>query len=100
MSTQRNLVLCLIALALVIRVSNLYGQTDIIKVVPAAPNTAALAKFGDIPVGLYAGIPKISIPIYQIKSGSLSLPITLNYHAGGVWVEEVASSVGLGWSLS
>jgi hypothetical protein len=69
-------------------------------VIPASPNAASLGKYGEIPVGYYTGIPSISVPIYEINTGSLKLPVSLNYHAGGVRVEEIASWAGLGWSLN
>ncbi|WP_218145094.1 hypothetical protein, partial [Flagellimonas taeanensis] len=59
-----------------------------------------MGKYGEIPVSHYTGIPNISIPLYEVKSGDLALPISLSYHAGGIKVEEIASSVGLGWSLN
>ncbi|HXB07431.1 MAG TPA: DUF5977 domain-containing protein [Puia sp.] len=65
-----------------------------------SPNAAALGKYGEIPVGYYTGIPSISIPLYEIKTGSLDLPVSLSYHAGGIKVEEIASWVGMGWSLN
>jgi YD repeat-containing protein len=65
-----------------------------------APNAASLSKYGEVPVSYYTGIPNISIPIYDIKSGSLDVPVSLSYHAGGIRVEEIASWVGLGWSLN
>ncbi|WP_375560561.1 hypothetical protein ACE193_23165 [Bernardetia sp. OM2101] len=71
-----------------------------VKIFPPSPNTASLGKYGEVPVGLYTGIPQISIPLTSIQDGSLSLPISLSYHAGGVRVEEIASWVGLGWSLN
>jgi len=49
--------------------------------VPASPNVAALAKFGDYQVSHFTGLPEISIPIFEVKNGSLSIPITLSYHA-------------------
>lgn len=67
---------------------------------PPSPNASSLGKYGDIPVGYYTGIPKIEIPVYTISSKYLSLPVSLSYHAGGIRVEETASSVGLGWSLN
>lgn len=70
------------------------------RTVPPPPNAASLGKYGDIPVSNYTGVPNISIPLYEAKSGNLSLPVSLSYHAGGIKVEEMASWVGLGWSLN
>ncbi len=70
------------------------------QVIPPSPTVAALGKFGDIPVSLYTGTPSISIPFYSLKSRTLELPISLNYHASGMKVNEIASWVGIGWSLS
>ena len=69
------------------------------QVIPMAPNAASVSKFVDVPVSYYTGTPQISIPIYEAKAGSLSVPISINYHASGHRVDEVASWVGLGWSL-
>jgi len=69
-------------------------------VVQPTPNSAALLKFGDTPVSHYTGIPNINIPIHTISQGPLSHSVSLNYHAGGIRVEEMASRVGLGWNLS
>ncbi|MFN0290107.1 hypothetical protein [Pedobacter helvus] len=77
----------------------LFAQNDIVNIVPLSPNAASITKFGEIPVSNFTGIPNIGIPLYTIKSGKLELPMTLNYHAGGVKVESIASWVGLSWSL-
>ena len=74
---------------------NPYTQVNI-----ASPTAAALGKFGDIPVSNHTGIPNISIPVYTVKEGNLSLPISLSYHAGGMKVMEPAGWVGAGWSLT
>ncbi|MCB9082411.1 MAG: RHS repeat protein [Lewinellaceae bacterium] len=66
----------------------------------AAPNAAALGKYGDIPVSYFTGVPSISIPIHTVQEGPLQLPISLSYHSSGVKVGEMASWVGLGWSLN
>src|SRR5437762_4683891 len=69
-------------------------------VIPVSPNAAALGKYGAMPVGTYTGIPEISVPVYEINTGKIRLPISVSYHAGGIKVEEMASWVGLGWSLN
>lgn len=71
-------------------------------IVPPSPNVLALTKFGNIPVNYSTGIPQINVPIYQYedKNSGLSLNISLDYHAGGVKVDEMASAVGIGWALN
>lgn len=53
----------------------------------------------DIPVDHYSGSPIITIPLYTVNDRSLSHTISLAYNAGGVKVDDKASSVGLNWSL-
>jgi len=57
------------------------------------PSTEVMSKIKSIvrPTGLSTGIPEIGIPLWG--------NIGLNYHASGIQVNELASSVGLGWSL-
>ena len=69
------------------------------QVIPPAPEAAALGKYGEIPVSLNVGIPQISIPLYEITGQQLSLPISLQYYSQGFKPSEVASCVGLGWTL-
>jgi len=76
-------------------------QSQVIgNVIPPSPEAASLAKYGEYPVSLYTGVPNITVPIWQIKTNKLSLPVQLSYHASGIKVDEVASNVGLGWSLN
>ena len=75
-------------------------STNLADVTIASPTAASLGKYGDIPVEKQTGIPSISIPIYSINEGSLTLPISLSYHASGLKVMENASWVGAGWSLN
>ncbi|WP_100074288.1 hypothetical protein [Chryseobacterium camelliae] len=65
-----------------------------------SPNAAALFRYSETPVSLYTGVPNITIPIYTIKEGDIEVPISISYHAGGIKVNDEASSVGLGWSLN
>ncbi|MBC2844624.1 RHS repeat domain-containing protein [Winogradskyella flava] len=67
---------------------------------PKAPEAMVMDKFVDIPPGSYTGVAGYSVPLYTIQVDGYSIPITINYHGMGIKVNEVASSVGLGWSLS
>lgn len=82
--------------------ANLYSQNQDIAyphVTPMTPNAAELAKYADYPVSYYTGTPNTSIPIYEIDADGFKLPISLNYHASGIRVDQEATWVGLGWSL-
>ena len=70
------------------------------KILPLSPQAAALARYGEYPVSHATGVPDISIPIYDIKIGNFTLPISISYHASGIKVDDVASTVGLGWTLN
>lgn len=72
---------------------------DLPKVVPPSPESASLFKFQDYPVSHATGLPQISVPLYEVKSGSLSLPISVSYHSSGRKVYDETGAVGLGWSL-
>lgn len=76
-----------------------YGGNMLPQYSPLSPNAASIQKFGDYQVNLATGIPDISIPLVTVTDGSLSMPITLRYHASGFKVHEHASWVGLGWAL-
>ncbi|HEX6431785.1 MAG TPA: RHS repeat domain-containing protein, partial [Niastella sp.] len=45
------------------------------------------------------GIPNISIPLYEIRMGDLTLPITLSYHSSGMKPKEHGGRVAKGWAL-
>ena len=68
--------------------------------VPQAPVTAAFTRYGDIPVDLSTGVTNISIPIYTLNERGFNIPISISYHASGIKVNDVASPVGLGWTLN
>ncbi len=82
--------------------TNSYGQAVnqlMGDVTMPSPGAASLGAYGDIPVSYSTGVPNISIPIYTITEGPLSIPIALSYHSAGVRLAEPASNVGLGWNL-
>lgn len=76
-----------------------YNGPEFKPMMPPSPTAASIFKYSDVPVNHYTGVPDISIPIYEINSGQLKLPITLQYHAGGIKVAEDAGPVGLGWTI-
>lgn len=63
------------------------------------PDVSALHKVNMFDMNLYTGKASVNIPIYEIKSGDISIPIALNYDTGGVKVDELSTSVGQNWSL-
>lgn len=71
-------------------------QSDIL---PQSPEAEAMAKHTLLPVTLYDGLANISVPIYEIKTPNLDIPITLSYNYSGFKPAETASSVGLGWNV-
>jgi YD repeat-containing protein len=78
----------------------LKGQNLMPQIIPPSPNATALAMYSDYPVSHFTGVPDINIPLYEIKIGDYTLPISLSYHASGIMVGQEASNVGLGWVLN
>jgi hypothetical protein len=104
-SVLRGFLMCLLLLDIIgMEISAQAPQPhgSLLTFIPASPSAAALGKFGDIPVSYCTGIPNITIPIYNYtnKMNGLNLNISLDYHAGGIRVEEKASNVGIGWALN
>ncbi len=64
-----------------------------------SPEVRAITRFGDYPVGYSTGIPDISIPLYEINSGEMKLPIAMKFHPSGRKIEEREGIMGFGWTL-
>ena len=64
------------------------------------PNAASFNKFIDNPISLYNGTPDVSINLFNLKDGTVEIPISLRYNTSGIKVNEEASWVGLGWNLN
>lgn len=65
-----------------------------------SPTAAALGKYVEWPVNLNSGTASINIPLTTLTGRSLEVPVSLSYHSSGIKVNELASWVGLGWSLN
>lgn len=76
------------------------AQVTLPSIVPPPADAGSLGQYGNIPVSLSSGLANISVPLYEIKTSHLSVPITLSYYASGIKVDQLASWVGLGWSLN
>ena len=69
-------------------------------IIAPSPEAASMVKYGLIPTTLYSGMANVSVPLCELKSGGLSVPVTISYNYNGYRPGEEASSVGLGWTLS
>jgi hypothetical protein len=79
---------------------SIYSTNTNVSLTPPSPNAASFQKYGLTPVAYNSGVPNISIPVYEVKAGDLSMPITLSYHSNGMKPKEEASWTGLGWNLN
>jgi len=70
------------------------------KVIPPSPETATILQHSPVNVSLYTGTPNISVPFHTISHGGVEVPISLSYNSDGIRVDNIASWVGLGWSLN
>jgi hypothetical protein len=68
--------------------------------VAPSPDAMALARQASSQVSHYTGTLGISIPLAELSGHELSIAASLNYNTAGNKVADIASSEGLGWSLS
>lgn len=94
-----NFILSIVLVTISVRTLAQQKNYTLPQVVPKSPDVAAFDKYGDIPVSLSTGTTNVSIPLLDIALGNFSLPITLSYHSNGLKVDDIPSSIGLGWSL-
>ena len=103
MKLTQKFVCCLIFFSTYVSAETILAQTEYNKEVerltPPSPQAAIMQRFGEYPVDYCTGVPSINIPLYEIKIGHYTLPISISYHASGIKVQDVAGPVGLGWSL-
>ncbi len=77
--------------------SDIYQDKLTQNIIP--PSAAVFQQTKLLNVNNYTGSASIGIPLYEIIEGDISIPIRLNYVSTGVKANEVASNVGLNWSL-
>lgn len=66
---------------------------------PKTPEVYQMEKYGNQDINLYTGKPNVNIPLYEVKYGNITIPLSLSYNSNGIKGDEEASRVGLGWYL-
>lgn len=86
--------------------ASVHGQStntislDVPQVVPVSPTVAAMEKYQSYPVSHCTGIPDITVPLYEIVAGEVTIPVTLSYHSSGLKPKERSGVAGTGWTLN
>ncbi len=73
---------------------------DYNNVIPPNPNASAVNNLATSEPDLSSGALMVNVPIYTFTERELSIPINLSYRGSGYKVDDIASNVGLGWSMS
>lgn len=95
----------LLVILFFINISSVFGQRDVTPPIEVSrtnvstPEVSQLIKYDEFPNLDFIGKSDISIPLYSIKFGSLTIPIALSYNVKGNKVADIAPNTGLGWSL-
>ncbi|GGH10523.1 hypothetical protein FAZ19_01180 [Sphingobacterium alkalisoli] len=75
------------------------AQEQLPIVIPPSPTTVEFLRYGEHPVSHFTGVPDITIPIFTIQEGDITVPITMKYHASGFRAHEADGHTGMGWTL-
>ncbi|OWK68708.1 hypothetical protein [Pedobacter sp. AJM] len=97
--SHMKFILCILILVFSTSISHGQQSTRLPDILPPSPTAFSITRYGGISIGLQTGTPQINIPIYNIKSRKLSLPISINYSSNGIKVDELGSRVGMSWTL-
>lgn len=66
---------------------------------PASPTAFQFSTYGNLPLNGSSGGFSYTLPIYEIKTGEINMPISLDYFSNGVEVNTLSGSVGTDWVL-
>ncbi|NJN28620.1 MAG: hypothetical protein HC819_22905 [Cyclobacteriaceae bacterium] len=92
-----------LSICLVVFSYQIHAQDDLEDLyIPASPSPklAELSKYADFETIGQNGVVPIDIPLFSISAGQYTHPISLSYHSGGIKVNQDATWVGLGWSIT
>jgi hypothetical protein len=94
-------IVCFLMIVLITSINGAAQVTnDLPDYFPVSPNAASFAKQGLYPVDYFTGKLSVSVPIYNIATKELTIPVSLSYNTSGIQLNETASWVGLGWNLN
>lgn len=93
-----------ILLVLLLPFYMVFGQSTLNNLGFPSPNNSFLSAVGGatgVGVDLYTGTAQVNIPICNLTSKELNIPVSLSYIGGrGIRVQDYATSTGLGWQLN
>ena len=70
------------------------------KQIPPPPESFSLGTYGDESTGIFTGAVQTGIPLHNFVNKAIDFPIHLAYSSNGIKVDDLTTSVGLGWNLS
>lgn len=76
-----------------------YISSQKLQVIPTSPQSQIFEQYINHEITEYNGLPKIEIPLYEIKTKGITIPLTLSYHASGVKYMQYDGDIGAGWSI-
>ncbi len=88
-------------LLLLLSCINLHSQIGPVKntIVPPSPSSTIYRQYTGYSPGYSTGSVSIPVPIYEIRVGEYSLPVTLQYGTNGIKVDDDPYPAGYGWML-
>lgn len=93
-------------ISIIILVQNVYSQQSYFNSSPTntpnilPPSVSSFQKVNSIQVSNYTGRANVSIPFYEINQDGIIIPISVSYNTSGIKLNDVASNVGMNWSLN
>lgn len=75
------------------------SYTHAIDFLPPPPNATAIMKHDALTINKNTGSPNIPIPLMPLKGVKLNLGASISYASTGLKVDEIASRVGMGWTI-
>lgn len=66
----------------------------------STPQANQFQRYGDVPVNANTGTVDIGVPFFKLAIKNVDWNIGIGYQTGGIRVNDVATTAGIGWSLN